>query len=817
MRREQQGAGGRKATSSAHPSRLTKREHEVLALMAFGLANKEIAAKLSLSRRTVESHIDHILGKLDAPTRARAVAIAGRAGMLEGSDDDSKTARSNNLPFQLTTLVGREQDIAEAKSFLEASRLVTLTGSGGVGKTRLALRLGVDLLDQYPDGAWLFEFSSISEPVRVAGAVAKVLAVRERQNRPIVDAIVESLGRKRALLIFDNCEHVLNAAAGLVDEILHRCPNVRILATSRQALGIIGEVVDRVRSLAWPESTEARSADRALAYGAVALFVDRAQASDVRFRLTDETTSIVAEICGRLDGIPLAIELAATRSNGLNLRTLARSLDDRFKVLSSGSRTALPRHKTLAALIDWSYDLLTPQERTLFTRVGIFAGGFDHPAAATVCGGEGLDEIDTLDLLTSLTEKSLVVVDTAGDHERYRLLESTRVYALAKLAAAGEVDDLARRHAEYFRDQAQAMDESAGIGSTAAWIARAEMDVDNYRAALTWSLSGGHDAALGGALAGALDQLWIEGGLAVEGRNWIDRAQAAVDDSVHPAVSARLWIALAHLPSGEFQLDCAQRAVTLYESFGHARRAARSLVQLASTLSLLGRMNDADAACSRALTVLQSFDDKTAVAACLDIQGTIQKNLGDHAAARALYMQSLAAHRALEDETGTAKVLGNLGELEFEVGDVESALRFTSDALTIDARGKNMAMAASWRINAAAYRLALGDIEGANTAARMGLAWSRQAQDSMLLAIALQHLALVRARFGSFAMAARLLGFVDRQLAALGVDRGATEKWVHEQLKAALRDNLRDAELEALMADGAAWSEDHAFEEASQL
>jgi predicted ATPase/DNA-binding CsgD family transcriptional regulator len=814
MRQGKPGSDLVKATTPALLSPLTKREHEVLELMAFGLANKEIAAKLSLSRRTVESHIDHVLGKLNAPTRARAVVEAGRAGLLDASGDHSVDRWSNNLPYQLTTLLGREEDLTEAKSLLEANRLVTLSGSGGVGKTRLALRLGVDLLDRYPDGAWFFEFAPISDPALVASAVAKVLNIRERQNRPLVGSIVESLRRKRALLIFDNCEHVLNAAAELVDEILHHCPNVRILATSRQALGIIGEVVDRVRSLSLPDSAEGLNADEGLRYGAIALFVDRAQASDVGFRFTDRNTSVVAEICSRLDGIPLAIELAATRSNVLNLSNLSRSLDDRFKVLTGGGRTALPRHKTLAALIDWSYDLLTPQEQKLFSRLGIFAGGFDLAAVAIVCGDDGLDAIDTLNLLASLTDKSLVVAETAGVHERFRLLESTRVYALGKLTAAGDLDAMARRHAGYFRDQAQAMDARTGNGPIAAWLARAEMDLDNYRAALTWSLIGGHDTALGGALAGALDPLWIEGGLSVEGRVWIERAQAGVDDSAHPAVSARLWSAMEHLPGGELRLDCAQRAFTLYESIGDARRAARALVQVASTLSFAGRQHDADAACSRAISVLRSFDDKSAVAQCLDQQGTIQLHLGNFAAARALYSQSLAAHRNLEDETGTARVLGNLGELEFAVGDVESALNFAEEALEIDTRGKNMWYLAIRRCNSAAYRLALGDIEGANTAARVGLEWSRRAQDSMMVAIALQHLALIGARHGAFSTAARLIGFVDRQLTILGLDRGSTEKWGYEQLMTAFREHFREAEIEALVAEGAAWTEEQAIDAA---
>jgi tetratricopeptide (TPR) repeat protein len=483
-------------------------------------------------------------------------------------------------------------------------------------------------------------------------------------------------------------------------------------------------------------------------------------------------------------------------------------------LLTGGSRTALPRHKTLAALIDWSYDLLTPHERTLFNRVGVFAGGFDLLAASTVCGGNDLDEHDILELLTSLTDKSLVVVDAAGAHERYRLLESTRVYALGKLTAAGDLDAIARRHAVYFRDQAQAMDKRAGRGSIARWLERAVADVDNYRAALTWSLIGGHDAAIGGALAGDLDELWVEGGLTVEGREWIDQAQAVVNESALPAVSARLWMAMAHLPGGELRLDCAQRASQLFESVGDTRRAARALIQLASTLNKIGRFDDSDAACSQALAVLRPLDDKSAMAACFDVQGTTQLSLGNLAAARMLYSQSLAAHRALEDESGIARVLGNLGELEFAAGDVGSAMRFADESLEIDARGKNKAMLAATHCNSAAYHLALDAIEIAATAARAGLEWSRRAQDSMLTTIVLQHLALVDARRGDFSRAARLLGYVNVQFAILGLERGHTEKWGCDQLMLALRENLREAEIEALVAEGAAWSEDDAVEEA---
>ena len=810
-----------KAATTSFLSPLTKREQEVLELVAFGLANKEIADRLSLSRRTVESHIDHVLSKLNAPTRARAVVEAGRAGLLTGTTTSaalySADSLPNNLPFQLTTLLGREQDLVEAKSLVEAHRLVTLSGSGGVGKTRLALRMGVDLLERYADGVWLCDFSPITDPGFVPSAVAKVLAVRERQNPPLVDSIIASLKRKQALLIFDNCEHLVETIAGLVDEILHHCSNIRIVATSRQALGIVGELVYRVRSLSLPVSVEGLKADEGLRYGAVALFVDRAQTSDVHFAFTDDSAPLVAEICCRLDGIPLAIELAATRSNVINLHTLARGLGDRFKVLTAGGRTALPRHKTLSALIDWSYDLLTQQEQELFKRLGIFAGGFTMAAAAAVCGGDGLDEIEILDLLSSLTDKSLVVADTAAEHERYRLLESTRAYALEKLTAAAEREQMARRHGEYFRDQAQAADSRFRRGSTAAWLASVEPELDNYRAALEWALTDGHDAVLGGAVAGALERLWFDGGLTAEGRYWIGRAQAGLSESEHPLPVARLWRALGKLSSGTRKRDSAERAISLYHSVGDGHGAAKALLELGYGLGQMGRTEEAAEACTRALTILRECKDDTLVAACLDQLASIQSDLGDVDVARELYAQSLAAYKAMEDETGIAMVLGNLAELNFKDGKLEQALRLAGEALKIRSSGKNPVTVADSHSNIAAYRLALGDLDGVHEAAREGLRKARQAQYASGIAIALQHFASLEAERGQARNAARLIGYVNSLYTELGSEREYTEKWSYEKLVASLQGQLSDAEREKLSAEGAAWSEDQAIEEALKV
>ena len=477
----------------------------------------------------------------------------------------------------------------------------------------------------------------------------------------------------------------------------------------------------------------------------------------------------------------------------------------------------LPRQKTLGALIDWSYDLLTPQEQMLFNRVGIFAGGFSLDAATAVCTGDGIDELDALDLLSSLTDKSLVVADTTGEHERYHLLESTRAYALEKLTGAGERERVARRHGEYFRAQAQAADERYGTGSPAAWLASVELELDNYRAVLEWALKDGCDTALGGAVAGALSRLWFHGGLAVEGRYWIGQAQASLDEAAHPRVAARLWRALAALSDGTRLHDCAQRALALSDALGDGREAAWALYQLAFGLFQMGQLEEASDVNARALALMRECTDKLGVAACLSQQALLQRSRGDVVAAREVFAQAFDAYKALGDEGGMSRALASLAELEFGDGQVEQALRLAGEALEIDSRGKNQTGLALGYDNIAAYRIALGDVVGAREAAREALRLARQAQRALLTAIALQHFALLGALRGKVRGAAQLIGYVDAQYKELGYEREGTEKWGYEKLMAALREQLSDAEIEKLAAEGAAWSEDQAFDEALKI
>ena len=567
-----------------------------------------------------------------------------------------------------------------------------------------------------------------------------------------------------------------------------------------------------------PEPGSLLRADEALQYGAVAVFADRATHADARFVLTEDNAPTVADICRQLDGIPLALELAAARVKVLSLANLAQRLNERFKILTGGSRTTLARHKTLTALIDWSYDLLTEAEQTLFKRIGIFAGGFGLEAAAAVCGGDGgLDEIDILNLLASLADKSLVVADTAGAQERYRLLESTRAYALQKLDA-GERGRLARRHAEHYAQKAQQADQRYGTGSTFAWLDGVGLELDNYRSALEWCLTQGHDAMLGGAIGGALSRFWPSRGLPVEGQYWIEAALGRLSAAEHPQIFARLLTAQAFFLTGSRRCEVAVRAVEIYESGGDRHGAAWARRRLASGLYETGRLDEAMQVITQALAAMKECRDEFGIANCLDTQANVATELGAVAEARDLHAQALAMHKAAGDEISTAISLINVAELEFTDGQAYEALRTVTEALSVhERRGLDSTHVAMCNCNSAAYRIALDDLDGAGVSAQEGLRIARQLQNTLQIGTALQHLALIIAQRGKPHRAAQLLGHVNAQFTGLGYSRESTGKWGYDKLISVLGQQLSAAELERFVAEGAAWSEDQAVEEALKV
>jgi len=768
------------------------------------LAYADLASGTSLSDLG-----SHRLKDLTEPERVWQLEIAGLRA--EFPPLRSLDALPNNLPLQATSFVGRDSDVAEVIALVARHRLLTLFGTGGVGKTRLAVQVGSELLDQFPEGVWFVDLAPITDPELVASVVAKALGMSQQDGQRADESIPPWLKRKKLLLIFDNCEHLLGPVAALTAAILRATDGVRILTTSRQALDVAGEAVYRLPSLSVPSEAAGLSLAAALGYGAFALFVDRAQTAHTGFRLTDDTAPIVTEICRRLDGIPLAIELAAARVKVLSIHNLSQRLNERFRLLTGGSRDVLPRQKTLGALIDWSYDLLTEREQLFFVRLGIFAGDFGLDAATAVCSGDALDELDVLDLITSLADKSLVVADTSGEHARYRLLESTGAYALEKLAARGEREILSHRHAEYFRDKLQEADVHRGDGQwVAARIARAEPELDNHRAALNWALTLGNDPVIGGGIAGAL--YWRAIGLEAEGRYWVELALAHLDEEAHPGIAGRLWLTRAGLSNGKRKLDAAERAIRLFEA-ADVRWTADAYQELAFALMQTGRLDEAIAANAQALAISSEHGHKTGVARSLSHEASIETLRGNVDAARAAYGGALAAYRSAGAD-GMFSVLSNLAELEFSSGRPEEALRRASEALEGWLQAKSPSNIAGAYCNIAAYSVALEDYAGARESARQGLHWAQRARDLMLIGVALQHLSAIWAFGGNAERAARLLGYVDAQIAQLGTLRELTEKWEYDELMSALRETLSDDEIASLAREGAAWSEDRAVDEA---
>jgi predicted ATPase/class 3 adenylate cyclase len=417
----------------------------------------------------------------------------------------------NNLPRQVTSFVGRERSLHEVKTLLTGARLLTLCGMGGLGKTRLSLEVAADVMNGYADGVWFVELAPVSDARLVPQVVASALGVAEETGRAILDALVNFVKDRQLLLVLDNCEHLLDACATLAKQLLRAGARVSILASSREHLHVAGETVFTVPALALPDPRDAVTVDALARYDAVRLFVDRARAIQPAFALTPQNAKAVADICQRLDGIPLALELAAARVSSMSVAMIAQRIGDRFRLLTRGDRTALPRQQTLRALIDWSYDLLDARDKTLLARVAVFAGGFDAAAAEAVCADDAIDADSVIDLLSELVEKSLLELDAGG--ERYRLLETVRQYAREKLDAVGETSNVQSRHLDYFMAFAERVRPQLWGPEQGLWLARLDLDRENLLAASVHCDHAPRGAERGLRLVFALQLYWLPRGL----------------------------------------------------------------------------------------------------------------------------------------------------------------------------------------------------------------------------------------------------------------------------------------------------------------
>ena len=585
-------------------------------------------------------------------------------------------ARESRLPMQLTSFVGRERELATLRERLATTRLLTLTGAGGSGKTRLALEIAQRESDAFDGDLTWAELAPVATGSLVALTVLAALGLSEQPGRSATDTLIGALRDRRALLVLDNCEHVVDASAVLADALLRACPRLRILATSREALGVGGETAWLVPPLSLPATADPAASE------AITLFVERARAVVPTFAVGPSNAELVARICRRLDGLPLALELAAARLRALSLERIVDRLDDRFRLLTTGNRAALPRQQTLRATIDWSYDLLSDRERLLLERLAVFAGSFPFEAAESVCAGSDVAKDDVLDLVAGLVEKSLVTLVDAEDEVRYRLLETVREYGLEALVRRGDAQEFRGRHARYYASVAADAEPHLVSSRRKEWTAHLQLDVDNLREALSWSAEA--DPLLHLRIAGALCWFWYSSGLWTEGRRWLDAALSlpAAKDPTRERASA--LFAAGALAALQGQPATARpwldECAALARSFSDERLEAYALNYVAMTYGQEG-----DARCVTAANFALEWSRRTgdlyAHRLALLILGTYYARIGELERARALMERGVEVARAFGAERELGIALNCLGATLSEQGELTRAAEVLLESL----------------------------------------------------------------------------------------------------------------------------------------
>src|SRR5881296_334727 len=572
----------------------------------------------------------------------------------------SLSAFAHNLPEQLTSFVGRETEVAEIKHLISRTRLLTLSGAGGNGKTRLALQTAAEMVDHFANGVWFVDMAAVLDPTLIATTVAMTLRLRKQAGQTMLETLVAFLRGKRLLLILDNCEQVVSGCAVLADKLLKACPDLHILATSREGLGIAGETTWRVPALAVPSNQDVTSFDKLGESPSVRLFVERARSIIPDFQLTGRNAPAIAKICCRLDGIPLAIELAAARVKTISAEEIALRLNDRFRLLTGGSRTALPRHQTLRAAIDWSYHLLGGLEGVLFRRLSLFHGSFSLEAAESICEGPDLQSADVLDSVSRLVDKSLLILEQSEGTPRYRMLETIREYAFERLRDSGEVTAVQTRFLNFFLKLGQTADEELSGPAQGEWLGRLDAEQENFRTALTWNVEESEFRTAQLQLALALSRFWLVRG------NW------------------------------EEGLTCLLRVISPDCVLQFASDRSRALNSCGNFACQLGRYDEATRHYEGSLPIRRKLRDQRGIAATLNNLGNVYLHQGDYETAEPLFSEALSLLRKLGYERGMASCLNNLASVRVKRRDYAGAEKNANEALEIFKKvGNDLGVAAS--------------------------------------------------------------------------------------------------------------------------
>ena len=611
--------------------------------------------------------------------------------LLEKRGGRAAAKQRHNLPLDLTSFVGREKEVAEVRQIISENRMLTLTGVGGTGKTRLALTAARELVDSFAGGVWMVELSTILESGQVLRAIAAALEVREKSSAQLLDSLIEFISNQPMLLIMDNCEHLLTACASLAEKLLTACPNLKLLATSRESLGLPGEVTYHVPSLQLPDIKKPIEVKDIWSVESMRLFHDRALNAKPGFKPNAAETDAVAKICSRLDGIPLAIELAAARVRSLPVEEIAARLSDRFRLLTGGSRSAMPRQQTLQALVDWSYDLLTEEEKTLLRRLSVFTGGCTLEAAESVCSGNGVEKDEVINLIARLVDKSLLNFIEADDRARYEMLETIRQYAREKLIQSGEIEFSRRRHLKYFMELTTQAAPQLWRSKQREWMDRLEEEHDNLRAALEWSLCEecGDDLLLMGMrIATAVSYFWMVRGYWSEAWDWMNSLLKAPQTAeMKTTEKAQLLYSAGFLVKDLGDVHVSKSL------FNQALEEARSIQdQPSEAFALLGlgeialnehAIPDAETHINQALAIFRSLGDQVGILLALSYKGGLAADRQGYDKAREYYRENLKICREIGHELGIAGTLVALGRIETYFGDKDIGREYLEEGLAI--------------------------------------------------------------------------------------------------------------------------------------
>lgn len=748
----------------------------------------------------------------------------------EGYPPPAGPAR-HNLPSSVTSFIGREREIIRIKWLLNTTRLLTLSGAGGSGKTRLALQVAKSLLKEYADGIWLAEFASLSDSKLIPQAVAAALGVREMRGQSLTETLADYLRPKKMLLVLDNCEHLIEACAQLAETLLQACPDLQVLATSREALGIAGETVWLVPSLSLPDDLPAKVGEGASEklpalkilrqYEAISLFIERALAGQPTFALTQKNAAAAVQICQQLDGLPLAIELAAARVKVLSAEEIAARLNDRFQLLTGGSRTALPRQQTLQAAMDWSFQLLSEAEKKLLRRLSVFAGGFTLEAVETTCAGDDLRKGDSriapteiLDLLTHLVDKSLVLVENQPTETRYGLLETVRQYAWDRLRHAGETERLREAHVRFYLSFAEKAEPELEGPLQATWLERLEQEQGNLRIALEYAKDRATDAGL--RVATALSSFWLVRGYITEGRSQMASVLAPTGNLERTITSAKALNAAGALAEGQGDYLTArayhEESLAIFRELGDERDIAKTLQHLGFIAWKQGEYTRARSLSEEGLGLSQKLGDFSSIGDLLNNLGLIARAQGEYTQAKAFYEESLGINTKLGNKRAISYLFNNLGSVAENQGDYQTARTLYEKSLALRRELGDKPGIANSLNNLGSVALKQSDYASAHALYEEGLLLQRELRDRWNIAFLLEGTGVVSLAQGQLARAAHLCGAVAALRGAMRASLPPTNRAAFDRTVATIREKLEGKVFAAAWTQGQSLTLEQAIE-----